>query len=148
MLREHGRAANETFHNVWPTPPRYIRTKCCRQARPLPQPAGRPRRTNRTRKSIKIPFFMRWPANIYSPIGVDAGRYVANIDLTPTAAAATGASAGPMDGRSLYRPHPGPHLHRHGRMERRLRGDLGGQFRGRIGNQLLPLHRSPTSPTA
>ena len=101
MLREHGRAANETFHNVWPTPPRYIRTKCVVKAF-TPSTCGPTAKNKPYEESIKIPFFMRWPANIYSPIGVDAGRYVANIDLTPTVVAATGASAGPMDGRSLY----------------------------------------------
>ena len=58
-------------------------------------------------ESIKVPLAMRWPANPAVQTGkVDISRYVANIDLAPTAlsVAGLGAQAGQMDGRSLLDP--------------------------------------------
>jgi hypothetical protein len=56
-------------------------------------------------ESIKVPFAVRWPANPAVKAGVvDANRYVANIDLAPTAldAAGLGAQNSQLDGRSLF----------------------------------------------
>jgi arylsulfatase A-like enzyme len=58
-------------------------------------------------ESIKIPFFVRWPASPHVGRGVtDTTRYVANIDLAKTAAdaATLSAPAAQMDGRSLLNP--------------------------------------------
>jgi arylsulfatase A-like enzyme len=58
-------------------------------------------------ESIKVPYFMRWPASPAVKRGVDISRFVGNIDLAPTAlsAAGLGSQTAQMDGRSVLDPN-------------------------------------------
>jgi arylsulfatase A-like enzyme len=89
--REHGLAAKE------------VASTTTAQACPS-SPCGLDSKGKPYTESIKVPFFMRWPANENVPRGVvDFGRLVANIDLAPTALQAAGQSVPPtIDGRSLF----------------------------------------------
>jgi arylsulfatase A-like enzyme len=90
--REHGIAANEI--STSPDNP----TAACPTA-----PCGLSAKAHPYTESIKVPMLLRWPANTsVVQSWTDSSRYVANIDLAPTALAAAGHSIpSDVDGRSL-----------------------------------------------